>query len=473
MSLLEMHRAKVPTVVLTAAIIVLPLCVAVTVVGVLSIEGLLGPVPAVGVIFALIMLFAAFFVPIGWLPSLALVLYLFVPRTILALNDLTATFTPSFVVVLIWLIRIRNRRSLDEAQKGVRATSGLTVLIAVLATWMVIVLTAHGFHGRASVWLIDFAVLFLLPLLIPISARTLDRLQRTFLWSALIMAVLCVIEFLLTQNLFSTLYAAAGVPELHRWSVYRSFGTLGHPLYAGMFFAVAFGIALGRRFQGASGKNLFFALVSLGGLLTTVSRSSVGAAAVAGGLIIIVALFQSNTRISTGGKLFFGLLVLGATAGIIQAPVFQDRLGSSEVVGSTLARNSIWSIAFDAAAATNWLGSGPGTSIIAVTPYNSSGMPVENGYLQLLISIGIPGLLLFAALLAYGLINAVRTRSYAALGGLAAYVFAIGFFNILEGSRTSLIFGGLILLLACSARRTQEIAPVTLVRSFGKADDRR
>ncbi|KEP72831.1 hypothetical protein HR12_39860 [Microbacterium sp. SUBG005] len=101
-----------------------------------------------------------------------------------------------------------------------------------------------------------------------------------------------------------------------------------------------------------------------------------------------------------------------------------------------------------AAEADRWLGGGPGNSLIIAKPYNVRETIIENAYLQLLISVGLPGLLIFCLIFAGGAFWAFRSGSLVGLGAVAAYAFSIGFFNILETSGGSLVLGGLVLLLA-------------------------
>ena len=402
-------------------------------------------------IFALALI-ATFFIPIDMLPAIALVAYVVIPRTALALQDVTTVLTPSFFLMLVWAIR-----SWTSPTPGVamlRVPLAARVFAIALVSWLGVVLILNRVVPTSIAWIADFAVLFLLPLFVPFSRETLRRLQSTFLILSSILAVYCVLEFSLRFNPIQPLLGMFGIPDVQHWSVYRAYATLGHPLYAGLFFAVSFAIALGRKLEARGRYNLLIAGLCLVGLLTTVSRNSIGAVAVASGLMIIISLV-TRSRLSGVTRLALGVLSAAGALAVTQAPVFQDRFDSSEAAGSTAARDAIVQIAYDAASASNWLGGGPGNSMMVAKPFNLRGTIIENAYLQLVISIGIPGVILFVLLLAGGAFVAARRGSLASVGAVAAYAFSIGFFNIIEASEASLVLGGLILLMAWGTPRVE------------------
>ncbi len=418
--------------------------VAASSIAILWLAGRIGVGTAVVIPLALIGGICLILVPVSWLPSIALVLYLFIPRTTLSLNDLLSTLTPSFMVVIIWGIRSVRTESRDDP--GPSAL--LKVLCSLTFLWLLLSMVTHRGQLSSLAWSLDFAVMVLMVLLVPLPARAIEQLQTTFLWSSIVMLGICGVEFAAGSNIIlDPLYRTLGIPDVQHWSVYRAAGTLGHPLYAGLFFSMVFGLSFGKRVE--SGKNvyLWFAAASLLGILLTVSRNSLGAVAATIAVVIIPSLF-ARTSLSMIGKLSIAVLAVAGAIAVTQAPIFQDRLDSQEAIGSTNARNVVVDLAIQASARHGWVGSGPSTSIVSTTPFNPNGVIIENAYLQLLISLGIPGLLLIAALLGGGAVRAIRTGSYGALGALVAYMFSVGFFNIMESSRPSLILAGLVLLMA-------------------------
>jgi|GEM_PF-5761004 len=398
----------------------------------------------VGIPIGIFIIGVCFTIKLEALPSLALCTYVIIPRTLLAQNELTATLSPSLVILAVWIFRSlgqTNRATADAPPN--RFTRTLAIL---LGFWCVLSLL-FTFPGYSSIaWLFNFTVLVIIPLLVPTTKRCIARLEKAFTTTASVLAIYCIFEFVLKYNPISSILVHLGVPDVQHWSVYRSYGTLGHPLYAGMYFAVAFGIALGRKISGAGNRYLILAGLSLVGLMTTVSRSSIGAVAASAFLILAV-----HTLSNTNQTRFRGVAITTAIGfamiGVVSSPIFQARLGSQEVLGSTNARLALTRITIQAASSHHWLGAGPGNSILGAKPFNPTQIIIENGYFQILISLGIPGLLLFIMLVAGTIIASMRNRSLASLGALVSFAVSIALFNIIESSKVSLIILGFLLLM--------------------------
>lgn len=416
-------------------------------VGVVAVSDRIGATIAVMLVVAACAFAIMLVLPVDALPATALVLYLLVPRVLLATNDFTNTFTPSFVVLAVWFVRSQLSRRTNTS--GQDAAGAVPVFLMVgTSIWVVISLMLNNHEATMAAWALDFIVLFLAPLLVRNTDRAVYMLGTTFLWSSGLMAAMCLIEFAFGRNVFlDPIYSAFDIPDVQHWSVYRAAGTLGHPLHAGLFFAMGFGLAFGRRFEGGGNRYLLFAGVNMLGVLLTVSRSSLGAVVVAAAAIIIPNLLFKS-RLGTSTRISLSVLIVTATIALTQVSIFRDRLDSSEAAGSTEARNLLLDIAEQAASAHHWLGAGPGTALVAAAPFNFKGVIIENGYLQLLISLGVPGLLLVVLLLVGGALRAARRGAYAGLGVVVAYAVAIGFFNVLESSRPTLVLGGFALMLA-------------------------
>ncbi|KEP75262.1 hypothetical protein HR12_36205 [Microbacterium sp. SUBG005] len=240
-----------------------------------------------------------FLLPVDVLPAVALVAYIFIPRTLLALQSITDVFTPSFIVLLVWAIRSYSRRT--QPREVFRAPAAARVLAVVFIVWLIVVMLLNRVIPTSLVWMLDFAVLVLIPLFVPFTRKTVENVQRAFLACAVILAAYCMIEFALQFNPVQPILATFGIPDVQHWSVYRSYATLGHPLYAGLFFAIAFAIALGRKLESRGRFNLVVAGLSLLGLLTTVSRNSIGAVAIASAVMIIASLV-TRSRLSGGDQ---------------------------------------------------------------------------------------------------------------------------------------------------------------------------
>jgi len=389
--------------------------------------------------------------PTDWLPSAALVVFLAVPRVALSVNDLLSTVSPAVLVLLIWYVKSFAEASARRREPGyqpARVSPWAVVTIGLLVAWIFVLLLYRGPRATSLAWSFAFIVLALAIVLVPNAASAVRRLQSTFLWSAVVMALYCVVEYVLGHNfLFERINSLVNTEPLQHWSVYRAYGSLGHPLYAGLFFAMAFAVAFGRRFSGGGNRYLVFAGISMVGAVLTVSRSAIGAIAVTAGIIVLLSLVRRSS-IGPGQRVVLALLVVGGVLAVTQVSAFQDRLVSNEAAGSTNARNVVLDIALQAAAANDWLGAGPAMALTAAAPYNPFGVIIESAYLQILISLGIPGLVLFALLVGAAALRAIRVGAYAGLGALAAFVACVAFFNLLESSRPSLVLLGFALLMA-------------------------
>jgi hypothetical protein len=96
---------------------------------------------------------------------------------------------------------------------------------------------------------------------------------------------------------------------------------------------------------------------------------------------------------------------------------------------------------------SGFLGNGAGTSSLAATLTGST-LPIELSPLQALVSVGIPGLLLIAALFAVGFARAIASYRVAAVAGLAAFLAAVSGYNYFDDRRSALILCGMVLVIA-------------------------
>ncbi|WP_172582678.1 O-antigen ligase family protein [Subtercola boreus] len=439
---------KLPTVRVAGTCLLLAMLAAALIFGALTLTSRLGSTNSFVLIVGGAVVVALCCLPKDWLPSAALAIFLVVPRVALSENDFLNTITPSFIILVVWYARSIFAPRPEFAAVKSRVGVAYKLIAGALLAWLAASVFTNGLLQTSLAWCLDLAVLGLLIVLVPVPANAIANLQRTFLWAAVLMAAYCSVEFLVQRNfLFDPIYAALNIVPAQHWSVYRASGSLGHPLYAGLFFSMAFGVAFGKRLEGGSNKYLLVAGISMLGVLTTVSRNSLGAVAIAAGVIILPNLFRRSS-LSPPAKIALAAAVVGGVFGITQASAFQDRLDSDEAQGSTNARGVIVDLAFQVAQASHWIGSGPGSSVSAAAPLNPRGVIIESAYLQLLISVGIPGLLLFALLIAGGVLTAIKYNAYAGLGCLAAYAVSVGFFNVLESSRPTILLLGFALLMA-------------------------
>jgi polysaccharide biosynthesis protein PslJ len=191
-----------------------------------------------------------------------------------------------------------------------------------------------------------------------------------------------------------------------------------------------------------------FAAVNLAGIATTVSRGALLAVGIATALLVTVSLLRRSQRIPIQRRIAIALVLVAGLAIVSQAPALQQRTGSAEASSSSLARVQLVDLGLDVAERYDWLGAGPGMASTAARELNTLGLLIENGYIQLLISIGVPGLVLFVLFTASGVGRAAIAGSYSGMAPLVIYLICVGLFNILESNMPALLLLGLASLMA-------------------------
>lgn len=434
--------------------------VAVLVVGALSLEFRQAELAFFGAI-ALIALLVLLTLPVQVLPALALVIIVLIPDRITDVT-LVPVISPATVVLGVWLVR----RMLSHDERAAVVVRGQTdrrlrrtlVVLCVLLTAVMVPLTVISPAKHYSVsWLFTFVVAVLGPLLIDDTEAETRLLAKVLPWIGALAVGYALLESSLQRNpIYAPIYDALGKPDVQHWAVYRSDGSLGHPLLAGLFFAVLLAFAVGRWVESRRFGFVLLAVLSGFGVVATVSRGSYASVGVA-----IVALLAVGAVILRRGRLRL-LVVLVACAGAaflaLNSEAFIERGLSTEALKSVGSRSVLPQIAWETARAYHFLGGGPGAAQAAAVPFNFQGLPIENSYLQLLISIGLPGLLLFVGILAVTALLAIRHRNLGSLAALVAYATAISGFAALDTRRNLLVLLGMLILLCIADRRTTDQA---------------
>lgn len=397
---------------------------------------------AVGVCFA---------VPVESLPTLALVAAVLVPDRI-ADYSTSPLLTPATVALSVWLVRKLLARSsgtgrTTDTGTGHRLRSWLARSAVVLSLGMVPLVLVSPNRRFSVAWTFTFALAVAVPPLLGDLEGEARRLRAALPRLGAVVAGYAVVEYLLERNvLYGSVYNALGLDELQHWSVYRSDATLGHPLVAGLFFTVVLAFCVGRWLESRRSRFLGVALLNGVGIVTTVSRGSYIAAAVAVASVLVVALcVQSRHRV----RRLFALAAFSAASVLaVNSDAFVERGLSAEGLSSLNSRNALPQIAADAASASHWLGGGPASSLPLAAPYNFQGLPIENSYLQLVIGIGAWGLALFVLLLVLAAVIALRGRNLSGFGALIGYAVAIAGFAALDSRRDLVVLLGLLVVLS-------------------------
>lgn len=397
-------------------------------------------------------------VPRTWLLPIALLVTVLLPVGFLPLPQPVTVVTPGALAVIVWTLR-------RDARDRRRPARVVLVVGSALSTLLVVGALVGISLARSLAWGGAFTLLVLVPALSPrLRMGEVQRLLDTFTWSAAALAGYGIVERLLGTN---PLYGAVlGVPQY--WSDYRITTALGHPLHNSIYFAAATAIAIGRYVERGRPSSLVTAALGLIGVFLTISRGGLVAVGV-GVLVVAVGPVLRSRQVARAAKgNLRGLLTFAAVgvglAVIATSPVFQERQNSSNGIASARARDELGPLVWSASRSIHHLGSGPGTSNWLL---ETLGRPtiIENSWFQLLLSLGLPGTFLVAALVGLAVTTALRGGSLGAAAGLAALVTSAAGFNWIESNRPAMLFLGLLLACALGEGRSTSDLEVAGARS--------
>jgi hypothetical protein len=395
--------------------------------------------------------------PVHILPVIALVSFVLIPQKVLAGSDLQL-LGPSLIIIAVWLGRrylMSWRLSLPLPARTERiivapqsvATKVLFLLFALVgsATLLWTLAPETSLLWLAYLWIGVAGSIFITD----VTDET--RLLRiAFPVIGGVLGVYSLVEFGLGRDpLFDSVYEAIGRGDYQHWSSYRADATFAHPLFAGTFFATALVLALGWWLSDGSKVAGFCTVLTGAGLLLTVSRSSI-VAGIVGCVVLLIGVSLSATGSVRRRNLWATGIGFGALISIVNVGPLADRLESAEATSSNEGRQSVIDVALESAANHGWIGSGAGTSRSAALPFNFSGLPVESAYLEILISIGVAGLILGSLYFGSVCLDVFRRGDFSGLGAVIAFLVTIGFYNSLDGQRTTFVLLGLVFLVARS-----------------------
>jgi hypothetical protein len=407
------------------------------------------PVLAAGLVFV-------FVVPVHTLPAIALVVFAIVPTRLIPNDGPFNAIPPIAALMAIWVLR---RAILGQASPVAggppRETSSFGARYAVYATailllaWIVFgTLRAGG--GETSIgWSMSFAVSVLLPLLVFDARREVALLRTALLWCGGFLGAYAMVELALGFSpLYGALSALSGVTREFGFSVYRAQASFPHPLFAGAFLTIPAALGIGDWLAEGRRRDLVLGVLAAGGIVATVSRSAILALAIAAVLGAILTPMLGGRGKGRRLGIYALLGVVGGIAVLNFGPLV-ERSDSIESQLSAGVRERAVDIAIRASEFSGWMGTGPGTSGITGRQYED--LIIENSLLQLLISVGIPGLLCFLAFIAALVLSAVSHRDIGAAMAICAYLAAISGFNSIDALRNMHVLIGLLALLALNA----------------------
>jgi hypothetical protein len=408
-------------------------------------------------VFVVALVVGLFLLPVHWVPSTAVLVLAFFPSRFIPNDGPFRALPPITLILVVWafrrLVLRQGGSAADEAGLPPFHARGLRLWVYVPAAFMLMwlgysILTSTSTSTSIS-WSMSFVLAVITPMLVPDSRREGLAVRKALMWSGAILGAYAVIELVLQRSpIYGTIYDALGRNIDREWSVYRSFASFSHPLAAAAFFTIPAMVSLAEWMKSGRFRYLVLAGGAMLGVFATVSRGSILALAVGAGFVFVCALFDPAVRARGRMLGFVALGLFGAVFAATFAPL-QERADSLEAGLSNEARELGLIVAFKAAAYGGWLGTGPGTS--GQTARRFDDVVIENSMLQLLISIGIPGLITVVALVAGLIINALGNRDVGAAAATVALAVSFASFNVLDAVLYLHILVGLLVLLSLSS----------------------
>jgi O-antigen ligase len=408
-----------------------------------------GSALGVAMILVLVALVAAATAPVHVLPSAALVLYAVLPQQLIGYGYFG--LTPALVAILFWAVRRWLAAPAVRPDPIDRWWLAARFAAALLVLWTAYLMLVRpsivgGGGPSAREWLISFAVGAVLVLFVRVSGREADLLVRTLAVVTVAAAVFAVVEVAVQQNpIYLPLYDAVGRGLQLDGGVHRASVGFGHPLYAGTFFTVVFAVFFVRWIDDVP-QSLIPLLAAVAGAASTVSRGALAVAAVVGAVVTVVRLPRLR-RIRSPKPMRLLALAPLAVAAVAASGLLGARTSTGEAARSSEVRGDNVAEAIALARSSGWTGSGPTTADPLTIALSHGAYPMENSLLQILVSLGVPGLVLLLATLALVVAAAARSGAHAGAAGVVAFAAVTAGYNGLEGLLPLHSLLGLVFLL--------------------------
>jgi hypothetical protein len=383
--------------------------------------------------------------PARVLPVVCAVLAVCLPYTYLAPSPAVGLLSPANVAVALCLVVARPRLGLLPGHA-----------VAFLAAYLVVISVFQdvGPPALSLLWSVAVVVVVLLPGYVPRGRLATGGLTTTWVVLGFVLSCYAVVEYALETNPLAGLFRGGEYPLLQHWSVYRATTVIGHPLLNGTFFAMTGAVAGALVFGARRRLGLLLLAASAAGELVTASR---------GGVFAFVAGVGASWLLSLRGRAKLRVLALGSVVVVAVSTVAQlgwgplaARSGSVEAAQSFVVRDHILRGVAEAGERSSFLGQGPGLSgAIWLERSGALGrLVVESSFLQLVLSVGLPGLALMGLLVAVTFTRAVRAGAVIGPSVLVAYLASATTYNLFEGYPALLALAGVALVWTAS-----EVAP--------------
>ncbi len=334
----------------------------------------------------------------------------------------------------------------------VRRPGALTrALAAAAAAWSLAAMATAPLHKISGItWEGAFLLAIIAPLVWSMPVVS-NRVRRTYVTTVAIIAAYGIVEkWILHSNpLYGHLLASdPRNAVLQIWSSYRATTVIGQPLIDATIFGPALILALDDYLSADGDRRwvLMRALLLVGGLVATVSRGPT--IAVALGVVLLIGIRRSRGRRHAWRR--FALTGAAAIAATIAVPLLVARGTSTEGAGSLSQRSFLVQDTELALSHSYLLGVGPGQaeSYREAQMLPRSGTALESALAQVLVEIGIPGLLLLVAAMASVVLPALR-RAESAGAAIAVLVMlaALGTYDSLESRQNLMLILGFLLCM--------------------------
>jgi O-antigen ligase len=412
-----------------------------------------------GIYFVVMMLLTALgalVAPLDVVPAVIVIAYVLTPVKFTAIPGDPGALGPAIEGVAIWGLRLALNGEFTGLGGGGDRLGRLSLrLMTALTMWLLLEsavgAATRGVSGSriySAVWSLNF---FLAVLLVAAGlwARPQAARRAMLVWEAagVALSIYGVIEALVLSGnpLFGQLYASGTAPLTQVWSTYRITTTLGHPLVNGMFLSGASSIAIASVIAGRH-KILHgaAAVVTLFGVALTASRGAIVAIVLATVAAMVIGRIRNAFQWRTFAIIsaFIAVVATALVTGLgANLPVVQ-RAASTEAANSAQFRVPAFGQAWDLTSDRLVLGWGPGA---ADAVHSESAGSLENGWLEIFVDDGLPGLALFLGLVIVVLIRAWRQGSIEALSLVIAIAVGVGGFNFFDGEWPAMVMLGIAL----------------------------
>lgn len=401
----------------------------------------------IGLFGAWVVLLVAMLIPVHILPSMILAVYALLPLGAISAGPL-ASFPALGLLFLIWLVRRRFTAPIDQVGLYSNATRSavLTVAAVLFLGWCGVSVFLSDYRLNSLSWVFSAIVGIGPGLMANQPVREAEILKKTWIYLGVVFGAYASIEGALQSNfIYGPLNALFGQESTQHWSVYRAEGSFGHPLALSTFLAIALSLAVTLGAQRWTPTLAVSAGLILAGLVATASRGGL----LAGGIGVLIGVLMMLTAVdrTKRSRIVLTLGAAGAAAALVlQSALIQARGESVEATRSSAARVQVTEQAMQTLRQSNWLGTGGGTSSRVIMDAGSP-VPLENSAFQVLVSLGIPGAILMAALLWMLLIKGTASRDAAAVGALVALCIAYLGYNAFDDKPSMHIVIGLVFLM--------------------------